>query len=174
MDKKEIIGILFIVVVVVGSVILMSNRVGEVEPVVEEPAYVAPEPEPYQPVTHTIELGDDYAKPDHLSIHQEDIVVWTNAGANRRRFWINEEIYSDLLDPGQSYSYTFNELGDYNFRDVFNGNVVGAIVVKQQPKILITGSFLEGFSQTQKTIVGVQFAIFLLAIVILVYTFFKK
>lgn len=168
-------GFFFILAVVIGSIILVNRPVEEViVPGIEQPAVVEPEPEPYQPETHTIEIGADFAKPDYLSIRQEDIVVWKNVGYNRRRFWINEEIYSDLLEPNQTYSYTFDELGDYTFRDVFNGKVVGAIVVKQQPMIQITGSFLEGFSQTQKTIIGVQFAIFMLAIMILGYTFIKK
>lgn len=169
------IGFFFILAVVIGSVILLNRPVNEVVvPEIEQPAVIEPEPEPYQPKTHTIELGEDFAKPDYLSIRQTDIVVWENVGNNRRRFWINEEIYSDLLEPNQTYSYTFDELGDYTFRDVFNGKVVGAIVVKPQPMIQITGSFLEGFSQTQKTIIGLQFGIFVLAIMILGYTFIKK
>ena len=177
MDKKEIIGLAFIFIVVIGSLILMSKPQEEaVTPVVEQPAPPEPEPEPYQSKTHNIKLGEDYAEPDFLSIRIGDTVVWENVGGgnNRRRFWIDEEIYSDLLDPGQAFSYTFEELGDHTFRDVFNGKVVGAIVVKPQPVIQITGSFLEGFTQKQKTMISVQMGIFLLAVVILAYTLIKK
>ena len=177
MDKKEMIGLFFIIAVVIGSLIFMNKQVKQeiIAPEVEQPAEIK-EPEPYKPKTHNIELGEDYAKPDFLSVRVGDTVVWKNVGEgnNRRRFWIDEELYSDLLEPGQSFSFVFEELGDHTFRDVFNGKVVGAIVVKPQPVIQITGSFLEGFSQKQKTMISVQIGIFLLAIVILGYTLVKK
>ena len=176
MEKKELIGLIFICIIIFGS--LMAFRKPEQEEQVvqqEQPKAVeVTEPEPYSPKTHEIILKETSATPDYLIINKGDSVVWKNQGANRRRFWIDEEVYSDLLEPGQSYSYTFIELGDHTFRDVFNGLVRGAIVVRSQPTIQITGSFLEGFTTTQKAIVGVQFTIFLLAIGVLIYTLIKK
>lgn len=168
-------GLAFIFIIIFGSLMLFREKQEEftIEPTPEQPAAVLAEAAPNMPKTHHIELGEDYAKPDYLVINKGDTVVWTSvkSGTNRRRFWIDEEIYSDLLDPGESYSYTFNEAGDHTFRDVFNGLVVGAIVVKSPPVIQITGSFLKGFSRNQRKVIGIQFLIFVLAVGILLFSF---
>lgn len=177
MEKREVRGIFLILCVIVITILVFRQPAPEpaAEPVKEEPKVVeVVELEEYKSETHYIELGEDYSKPDYIVINQGDTVVWKNVGNNRRRFWINEEIYSELLEPGETYSYTFTIVGDHTFRDVFNGLVRGAVVVKSQPAIRITGSFLKGFTETQKRMVGIQFLIFVLAVGILIYTMLKK
>ena len=181
MEKRELAGLVFICIIIFGSLVAFKQPAEKQEPLTkpaqEQPKSVIPiksEPEPYSPKTHEIILKDESATPDYLVINKGDTVVWKNQGVNRRRLWIDEEVYSDPFDPGQSYSHTFTEVGDHIFRDVFNGLVRGAIVVKSLPAIQITGSFLKGFTTTQKTIVGIQFTIFLFAIGILIYTLRKK
>jgi len=179
MEKREVLGLLFICIIIFGSLIAFRKPAQEeaVQPEQEQPKNVEviePEPQPYSPKTYEVVLKEDSATPDYLVINKGDTIVWKNAGANRRRFWINEKIYSDLLEPGQSYSYTFTKLGDHTFRDVFNGLVRGAVIVKSPPTISITGSFLRGFTETQKKVVGIQFIIFILAVCVLIYSFRKK
>ncbi len=174
------IGIIFICVIIFGSLIAFKKPVQEeqtVEPEQEQPKNVEviePESPTYSPKTYEIILKEASATPDYLTIKKGDTVVWKNTGSNRKRLWIDEEVYSDMMEPDQSYSYTFTETGDHTFRDVFNGLVRGAIVVKSQPSIQITGSFLKGFTETQKTVVGIQFTIFILAVGVLIYTLRKK
>ncbi|OGM01563.1 hypothetical protein A3K72_02095 [Candidatus Woesearchaeota archaeon RBG_13_36_6] len=183
MEKRELIGLIFICVIIFGSLIAFRKPTEKEEPTLqpqtEQPKnieVIEPKSEPnhYSPKTYEIILKEESATPDYLTINKGDTVVWKNTGSNRKRLWIDEEVYSDMMEPGQSYSYTFTGIGDHTFRDVFNGLVRGAIVVKSQPSIQITGSFLKGFTETQKTVVGIQFTIFILAVGVLIYTLRKK
>jgi len=190
MQKREKIGVAIIAVVFVGLVVfsyLFNSQSGESvlpetqQPLpveTQEPAPEFTEPPQILPQTHKINLGEDYADPQHVTVFRGDTVVWTNKGANRRRFWIDEKIYSDLLEPGESYSYSFPSEGEHTFRDVFNGKVKGTIKVQQPPSVGITGYFLRNVPHQYRGVIGAQLVvqafILVMALLISIYIYGKK
>ncbi|MBW2970993.1 hypothetical protein KY320_02430 [Candidatus Woesearchaeota archaeon] len=193
MERRFLIGIIFIVGFFSISLVLFSyiNFFQEPEakasiqfPTEEQPAALDTSVEqeqqaPREPVTHFINLFEDRAEPNKLTIYTGDTVVWLNKGSNRRRFWINEKIYSDLMDPTQSYSYTFEKAGSYKFRDVFNGLVVGTIEVESDSEeesaiTAVTGNLLQGIPRRYIDVLALQMSLLIVGLVLLFFPDRKK
>ncbi len=117
----------------------------------EVPAPVE-QPEIIEKTIHVIELKDNSANPRSITVDSGEKVTWVNKGTSRRRFWIDESIYSETLDPGDNFTYTFTEHGEHSYRDVFNGMISGVVKVNGQQ---ITGNLL-GITGIYKDIFGIQ------------------
>ncbi|MBS1267102.1 MAG: hypothetical protein MAG795_01073 [Candidatus Woesearchaeota archaeon] len=149
-----------------------------IKPQVENPEAVenlkSEESQINSPKTFEIFLYERSVKPKTLVIMQGDKVKWTNKGKNRRRFWINEEIYSDLLEPEQSYEYVFDKKGTYSYRDVFNGLVRGNVTVKKREINPLTGNILKNVPTKYKTIVGAQIVLLAIGVALFLYPYKSK
>ncbi|MFH1399687.1 MAG: hypothetical protein ABIG95_06270 [Candidatus Woesearchaeota archaeon] len=177
-DPKKLIVPAIIMIVFFAVMFMLIKQPAEIpmaeqpaQPTQEQPELIA-KPEKLLPKTYTIILREESATPNKLTIYVGDTVVWENLGANRRRFWINEKIYSELLDPQQAYSYTFRETGEYYFRDVFNGLVTGTIIVKARDSS-ITGNFWKILPTQYKGVLGLQLLVLVLAVFLTLHQYKK-
>jgi plastocyanin len=183
MEKRFLLGLAIGMVLIFTMSYLYRNINGAASagPVVEQPSDIpgpAANPsldaqetaEPQAPSSWDVMLKEESSSPDTLIINVGDSVVWTNYGANRRRFWIDEETYSDLLEPGQSYTYTFTTPGIHTFRDVFNGNVHGVVEVRESGS-LITGNLLRGISSKYRWPLLAQFGVLVIGVIIVGFGF---
>lgn len=181
MEKRVLIGlvmacVVFAVLQLIMSAVQVSDITIQSAPNQEQPKAIEvpiniPKVQVNEPATHKILLYEDSVDPAEMTIKQGDTVKWTNMGANRRRFWINEEIYSDLLEPEQSYSYTFNEPGEHTFRDVFNGLVRGTIKVESSDSV--TGNILQNIPGKYRNVLGVQLVLLASALILILYPYKK-
>lgn len=88
-----------------------------------------------RPATYTIRLDNNMARPSSLEIKQGDRVVWLNWEDSPRRVFTlvsEENLFNNTnLVYKRSFTYTFNETGEYHF------SVVG------QPRMNVTVSVVE-------------------------------
>ncbi len=187
MEQKWVNSIIFICIILVVFQVLSTYvhyaNQPKPDPLLEKPEEVQiqneevkdlADPVVHLPETHQILLYEQSVDPENVIIKKGDTVKWTNMGKNRRRFWINEEIYSDLLEPEQSYEYTFEKSGDNIYRDVFNGLVRGNITVEKKEIDQLTGNLMKNIPPKYKNIVGAQLLLLLLGLALFVYPYKTK
>jgi plastocyanin len=83
--------------------------------------------------TEFIEIGDDMTfQPHSLEITPGTTVTWTNASAIPHTIMGDDLAFDDsgLIDPGQSFSATFDTPGTYRYRCAPHPFMEGVIVVK--------------------------------------------
>ena len=84
------------------------------------------------PQTVAVTITDTAFSPSQLIVNVGDTVVWTNSGAATH--WIVEDrsmlFSSGLLLPGQSFSYTFQQAGGFQYHCDISSWMVGSVVVR--------------------------------------------
>ncbi|HSU72993.1 MAG TPA: cupredoxin domain-containing protein [Candidatus Binatia bacterium] len=97
----------------------------------------APEPAP-EPVNespfinagyHEITISNYQYTPKSLTVHQGDRVKWINNMPFVKSVWIWAQDPSPVIRPGKSWSYIFNDVGFYRYRDQFTQDMEGNITV---------------------------------------------
>src|SRR6266511_878141 len=69
-----------------------------------------------------------------LTIDQGDVIKWTNAdNVNHQLVANNGAFASPIMRPGQTYSFTFNTAGKFNYHDALHPALTGTITVKGPP-----------------------------------------
>ena len=100
-----------------------------------------PTPPPAQPVSQAIEVSitDSGFVPSTIVVAKGAKVVWKNDSASPRRIGSNPypdhtslpSLYSkDVIAPGQTYSYTFNDAGEWGYSDYTVPTNTATVVVK--------------------------------------------
>lgn len=85
--------------------------------------------------TATVRIANDGLTPQQLTVAVGTTVTWTNADGNRHRMRSTSgpaEFEGDL-DPGDSFSFVFRDIGTYQYRDDRNedlSNFWGTVVVQ--------------------------------------------
>ncbi|MBS3097459.1 cupredoxin domain-containing protein [Candidatus Woesearchaeota archaeon] len=101
---------------------------------------------PYQqPKEVVIEIKGLSFIPSDINITKGTKVVWVNNDNGPHEVYAaipGTPFFSGRLESGSSYSYTFNDLGVYKYRDGIHKFMKGTITVIEKEDIAITGSFI--------------------------------
>lgn len=143
--KKVFIILLIVLVIVVGAVYLIISQnkkspystTAPVAPVNNSPAPEAPVVEaptstPAETTvakTFNIEIASFSFQPQTQEINRGDTVVWTNQDSAPHQIFSNE-IAGNVINKGQTFSFTFNNSGDYDYTCKIHPSMKGVVVVK--------------------------------------------
>jgi plastocyanin len=84
--------------------------------------------------TRQVSLARSGFLPASVTITAGDTVTWTNQDSVRRSVVSDTGLFSSgLIDPGKTFSFTFNQNGTFRYRDGTRTNVRGTVVVRAQP-----------------------------------------
>ena len=76
-----------------------------------------------------VSIDDDY-DPDTLTIKKGSTVVWTNDDNSLHTVTEDDDEFdSGSISPGNTWSYTFNTVGIYDYYDQYDDNLDGQIIV---------------------------------------------
>ena len=82
--------------------------------------------------TYNVSIMNFAFNPATLNLNKGDTVVWTNNDSVPHQ--IKSDTLSSLSGPvinnGQSYSYTFNNIGTFNYHCNIHPSMLGSIIVK--------------------------------------------
>jgi plastocyanin len=108
MKKTLFIGLLVIVVLISGCTTTTTTRPAEPTPVTTATTMPAPV---------SVAIKSSTFTPDIVEISKGTTVVWTNDdGVSHTVTSISDAFDSGNIDPGQTYSYTFNQAGPFEYR----------------------------------------------------------
>lgn len=89
---------------------------------------------PNQGNVRTITIKNTKYDPGQISVSVGTTVVWVNADLKRNyRIYeksVKRRFNSEIIKPGQSFNYTFNEKGTYYFNDAFFTYMNGVVIVE--------------------------------------------
>ena len=81
------------------------------------------------PATVNITIQNFAFSPSDLSIKVGDTVTWTNQDSTQHTI-TGGDIQSDPLNKGQTYSFTFNTAGTFNYHCSIHPSMTGKITVQ--------------------------------------------
>src|SRR4030042_2991066 len=112
MKKTLFIGLLVIAVLISGCTTTTTTRPAETTPVTTTPAPVTTTPAPV-----SVAIKSSTFVPDIVEISKGTTVIWTNDdGVKHTITSISGAFDSGNIDPGKTYSYTFNQAGPFEYR----------------------------------------------------------
>jgi plastocyanin len=81
-------------------------------------------------------------QPATLTLRAGDTVTWSNTGSLRHQIVSNTGAFpaSPVLQPGQSWSFTFSQQGRFAYHDALHPSLKAAIVVAAPPPSVTIGS----------------------------------
>ncbi|MCK4594077.1 cupredoxin domain-containing protein [bacterium] len=80
---------------------------------------------------HNVSIGDNFFNPEIITIDPGDRIRWTNNGDYTHRTKSLDDLWdSGFLDPGESYTRTFNDTGSFDYHDPQFPTATGTVVVK--------------------------------------------
>jgi plastocyanin len=80
---------------------------------------------------HDISIGDNFFSPSSLAISPGDRVRWTNDGLYTHRTKSLDGLWdSGFMDPGETYTRTFNTIGSFDYNDPHDPYAIGTIIVQ--------------------------------------------
>lgn len=100
------------------------------------PQSTSQQPTTQQPViqkengsTNTITINNFNFNPSQLSISKGSTVTWTNQDPIAHTVTAKDSFDSKILNNGQSFSYTFNQSGSFDFACTIHPSMKGTITV---------------------------------------------
>jgi len=79
-----------------------------------------------KPPSYEVKITDTNYKPSNLKIKKGTVVSWKNEGQKDHTVTADDEnlkgIFSDILLPGKTYTYTFNSTGTFPYHDAINNS----------------------------------------------------
>jgi plastocyanin len=90
--------------------------------------------------TRTVDITQAGFTPNKLTIDYGDTVTWTNKDISNHQVLADQAAFptSPVLAANQTYSHTFTKSGSFGYRDAFNTNRRGTVVVR--PGLSMTAS----------------------------------
>ncbi|HSW79042.1 MAG TPA: cupredoxin family copper-binding protein [Candidatus Babeliales bacterium] len=82
--------------------------------------------------TNEVEIEDMAFKPDNITVKKGAAVTWTNKDSTAHTVTENDGKNgpsSQLLNQGQSYTFTFSETGSFQYRCTIHPNMSGTVIV---------------------------------------------
>src|ERR687889_1372407 len=77
-----------------------------------------------------VSIVDFAFQPMVIFVHRGDTVHWTNTGNSQHTVDSDTEVFeSDVLDPGQTYSYTFDQPGVFPYHCDIHPHMRGMVIV---------------------------------------------
>jgi plastocyanin len=102
--------------------------------------------------TVTVSISKTGFTPKAVTVRPGDAVTWTNTDTAAHRVVSDHNAFpaSPVLQPGQSYSFTFTKAGKYAYRDADNPRLKGTVTVSpnattvtlSSPKLVVYGNAL--------------------------------
>ncbi len=90
----------------------------------------APPPAAPPPGSASVTIGDNFLSPTTISVSTGTAVTWVNKGAKPHNVTSDTGLWdSGTINPGQSYSITFQNAGTFPYKCVFHGGMAGTVVV---------------------------------------------
>ena len=94
-----------------------------------------------QAVTATVSILAEEFDPEIITIQTGDTITWTNNSSSNKQIVSDPHpthsdlpgLNSGILSPGQSYNYTFTQVGEFGYHDEFNFEAGGIITVEATP-----------------------------------------
>jgi plastocyanin len=82
--------------------------------------------------TKTVDITQAGFTPNKVTIDFGDTITWTNKDTANHQVLADQGTFptSPVLQPNQTYSYTFTKSGNFGYRDALNTNRRGTIVVR--------------------------------------------
>lgn len=77
----------------------------------------------------SIEIKNGNFVPNSITIEVGDTIVWKNYDNTQHKI-SGGQFSSGILEPGQTYSYTFEQTGVYEYSCEFHPGMEGTIIVK--------------------------------------------
>lgn len=149
MNKEILIGIAILILVVVG-IAYMSTKdfTNKNIPAVEsnastpqeqnlsenEPLENTTAPLPTEPQTQMINMLDFEFSPDEITIEKGDTVTWVNKGRGTHYVMTSSGLKildSKTIKKGESWSYTFEEVGRHKYFSPIYPRMTGIVIVKE-------------------------------------------
>ena len=90
--------------------------------------------------TRTVDITQAGFTPNRVTIEFGDTVTWTNKDVSNHQVLADQAAFptSPVLAANQTYSHTFTKSGSFGYRDAFNTNRRGTVVVR--PGLSMTAS----------------------------------
>ena len=127
MNKKVVIIIVSIVAAVVIGVVFYSH-------LMRPPVEVSEKLESLEDSErqNTVLIENFSYSPQELTISAGETVTWTNKDSVKHNVVSNNgsELFSDLLGLNETYSHTFNQIGEYSYYCTPHPYMTGKIVVQ--------------------------------------------
>ncbi|HUT99491.1 MAG TPA: cupredoxin domain-containing protein [bacterium] len=80
---------------------------------------------------HEVSIGDNLFSPAIVTVSPGDRVRWTNDGAHTHRTKSVDGLWdSGFLDPGETYTRTFNTSGSFDYNDPQYPYATGTVIVE--------------------------------------------
>ncbi|MBI2853044.1 MAG: cupredoxin family copper-binding protein [Chloroflexi bacterium] len=84
-------------------------------------------------LTASSSIGDNFFSPDSLSVPVGATVTWTNSGRFPHTVTSDAKLFdSGMLKPGQSFSFTFQALGEYRYYCLYHPGQTGMVLVSEE------------------------------------------
>jgi plastocyanin len=93
---------------------------------------LAPVPQAFG-ATKNVDITRLGFSPNRVVVDPGDTVVWTNKDSSQHQVVADQGSFpaSPVLQPNQTHSYTFTKSGTFGYRDAFNRNERGTVVVNE-------------------------------------------
>ena len=124
--NKILIGVVLVVVVIGGLYFLTKNKPSQVQP--------AAQPQATQQTQTAVEANSvtiqNFAfNPDTLTVKQGTKVTWTNQDSTTHK--IKSDVFnSSDLSQGDTFAFTFNTKGSFDYSCAIHPSMTGKIVVE--------------------------------------------
>lgn len=79
---------------------------------------------------NTIEISNFSFVPELIMIKKGTAVTWINMDPSPHDIKIGEQLISPKMGVGESFSYTFNELGEVNYICGIHPSMTGKIIIE--------------------------------------------
>ncbi len=112
------------------EVVLMNNDHTQYSPTVRQSVAFTVVPGGYVPKSYDVSIGDFSYDPETITINLGDSVTWTNNGAYPRSATSTDNFDSEMLAPGESFTYTFTEEGAYEYFALSHMAMKGTVIVE--------------------------------------------
>lgn len=76
-------------------------------------------------------MGDNFFKPEGITVKAGNTVTWTNDGAVQHTVTADDGTFdSGLVDPGKTYKQTFKKAGTVSYKCTIHAGMVGKVIVQ--------------------------------------------
>ncbi|HVP36682.1 MAG TPA: cupredoxin domain-containing protein [Terriglobales bacterium] len=83
------------------------------------------------PVPDTVNIYDDFFDPPTFTVRVGTSVTFTNLGYHDHSVTSDKGVFdSGTLAPGQSFSFTFQDMGEFSFHCKFHPEMLAKIIVQ--------------------------------------------
>lgn len=76
-------------------------------------------------------IGDNFFKPENITVKAGDTVTWTNEGAVQHTVTADDGSFdSGLIDPGKTFKTSFDKAGTFNYLCTLHAGQKGSVTAE--------------------------------------------